>query len=274
VYRRLGLSEQARAHLQLYSENQASVPPVDDPLMEEIENLKSGPYHLVEEGKRLYVQGKINEAFAKYVEAVELNPRLVHAHVNLISIYAMKGDLQAAQKHYQAALDLSPNLVEAHYNYGLALSHEKLYRQAEAALRKSLEYNPYFADAYNNLGVVLEAQGRPDEAQENYKAAIEHDPSHREAYFSLGRFAMKQGNPQEAIAFFLRCLTPEDQKTATFMYTLAYVYAGVRNHTQARYYGEKARGLAESYADQRMVDILNRFLGELKRAETARSPEQ
>jgi Tfp pilus assembly protein PilF len=182
----------------------------------------------------------------------------------------MKGDFQSAKSHYQQALELSPHLAEVHYNYGLALSHQKMYAQAEEVFRKALADNPYFADAHNNLGATLEAQGKLTEAEENYRKATENDPNHREAYFSLGRVAMKQGKPEEAIALFLKSLTPEDGKTPTFMYTLAYVYAGTRDFTQAQYYGKKARELAESFSDRRMVEVLDRFLANLERAEAAR----
>jgi len=269
AYRRLGRPQEAQAHLQLYRENQASIPPIDDPLMEAIEDLKLGYYHLVNEGKRLYDKGRIDEAFANYTRAVDLNPRLIHAHVNLISIYAMRGDFQAAGNHYQAAVAVNPHLGEAHYNYGLALSQQKMYPQAEQMFRKAIRYSPYFADAYNNLGATLDAQGNLAEAEENYRKAIENNPAHREAYFSLGRIAVKRDKPQEAIKFFLQSLTPEDEKTPTFMYSLAYVYAGTRNFSQARHYGQKARGLADSYSDRRMVEILDRFLEKVQAAEAA-----
>jgi len=269
AYRKLGDTPKAKQHLQAYLEHQANVPPTEDRLIDEIESLKSGAYHYVNEGKRLYDKGQIQEAFEYYKKAAELNPRLIHAHVNLISIYGMKEDFSQAEKHYRAAIELNPDLAEVHYNYGLALTQQRRYDEAEKAFQKAIRSNPYFADAYYNRGSVFEAQGKFDKAEQNFRQAIENQPDHREAYFGLGRIATRGGKSEEAIEYYLRTLAPEDEKTPVFMYSLAYAYAGARDFEKARQYGQRARHLASSYGQSKMVETIERFLEKIRQADSA-----
>ena len=269
AYRELGDMAQARQHLQAYLDHQASVPPTEDRLIDEIESLKSGAYHYVNEGKRLYDKGQITEAFEYYKQAVDLNPRLIHAHVNLISIYGMREDFIQAEKHYRAAIELNPDLAEVNYNYGLVLTQQRRYAEAEEAFRRAIRSNPYFADAYNNLGAVLEAQGEFDKAEQSFRQAIENNPDHREAYFGLGRIAARSGRSDQAIGYYLRTLAPEDDKTPVFMYSLAYAYAGVQDFQKARQYAQRARDLASFHGQSKMVETLERFLEKIEQADAA-----
>ena len=270
AYRKLGDTPRAKQHLQAYLEHQANVPPTHDRLIDEVDSLKSGAYHYVNEGKRLYDKGQIPEAFDYYREAAELNPRLIHAHVNLISIYGMKEDFAQAEKHYNIAIELNPDLAEVNYNYGLVLTQQRRYAEAAEAFQKAIRSNPYFADAYSNLGSVFEAQGELIKAEQNFRHAIENQPNHREAYFGLGRIAARNGQSDQAIKSYLRTLAPEDEKTAVFMYSLAYAYAGIRDFERARQYGQRARDLASSYGQSKMVETLDRFLEQVNRADSLR----
>ncbi len=270
AYRKLGDTPKAKQHLQVYLEHQAHVPPTEDRLIDEIESLKSGAYHYINEGKRLYDKGQIPEAFEYYKQAAELNPRLIHAHVNLISIYGMREDFTEAEKHYRVAIELNPDLAEVNYNYGLVLTQQRRYTEAEEVFQKAIRSNPYFADAYNNLGFVFEAQGELDKAEQSFRQAIENKPDHREAYFGLGRIAARSGKSDQAIEYYLRTLTPEDEKTPVFMYSLAYAYAGTRDFEKARQYGQSARDLASSYGQSKMVETLNRFLEKINQADSSR----
>lgn len=264
AYRQLGETAKAEEQLSLYRENQARVPPVDDPLVDKLESLKVGAYYHLSEGRRLHDDGQLQQALREYQLALDTKPRLLQAHVNLISIYGALGSLPEAQKHYQAALEIDPRNADASYNYGLALSEQKRFEEAEGAFRKSLELDPSSADAHNNLGYTLERQQRIREAEASYRRAITAQPNHREAHFNLARLLEKRGRFLEAIGHLQETLSTEDGRTPVFMYYLSAAYLQVGNNERALYYAQHARWRAESQGQTKLAGMAGELLQQVR----------
>ncbi|MFB2974436.1 tetratricopeptide repeat protein [Aerosakkonema sp. BLCC-F183] len=159
---------------------------------------------LYNEGVTLQQQGKLEEAIAKYQEAIRLNPSLAFAHLNLGAALAGLGKQPEAISAYREAILLQPNLAEAYYNLGNALAQQGELPDAQAQYKQAIQINPTYAKAYYNLGNVLAQQGDRDGAIAQWREAIRIQPEFAEAYANLGLIFSRSGQRREALEAFKR----------------------------------------------------------------------
>jgi tetratricopeptide (TPR) repeat protein len=178
----------------------------------------------------------------EHERALQLDPKLVQAHVNLIILHGRIRNLTKAQEHYQAAVKLNPNQFPgAYYNYGVLLTQQGKLDEAERAFHRALEINPAYADAHNNLGTLLQRQGKISEAAEEFRKALASQPNFRQAHFNLGRILVNQGNYQGGIEEFQKTLSPVDEKTPSYLYALGATYGRAGDRQNALRYLQQAR---------------------------------
>jgi len=111
------------------------------------------------------------EAMRGYEQALNLDPGLAEAHVNLGRLYHEDGKYEKAEGHYLAAIEKDPEYALAHFNLGVLLEDADRPKEAAAAYRKALEFDPTFADAHYNLALIYEAEGQRTEAFKHLWAA-------------------------------------------------------------------------------------------------------
>jgi tetratricopeptide (TPR) repeat protein len=106
-----------------------------------------------------------DQAAAAYRKALEFDPGLVAALINLANIHYSRDEMAEAQALYERAIGLEPDFFEAHFNLGNI--HHDLGRFAEARLcyQEALRLNPTYADAHFYMAVVLEKMGFSAEAR-------------------------------------------------------------------------------------------------------------
>lgn len=264
LYRDRSEGEKARAHLVAYRLHQARRPAFLDPLADDIEAQKGGPYHLLEEGRRLRNAGRPGEAAAMLEKALALGGDLVEARVNLIAAYGTLGEFAKAEAQFRRAVEQSPDAAEAHYNFGVALLAQQRSADAVAAFERALAIAPWYADAHNNLGYVLLRAKRRDEAVTHFEAALRTNPQHRDARFNLGQVLQAQGRHEEALAHFLQTVAVDDDRTAVFMFYLADAYSRAENTDQALRYALEARTRALSSSHPELLPHIDRLLAALK----------
>jgi len=111
------------------------------------------------------------QAREAYERALDLNPDMPEAHVNLGRQLHLIGERGRAEPHYREAVRLDPDDPTPHFNLGVLL--EELGRREEAvhAYRQAVLRDPDFADAHCNLGLLLESLGRRQEAVRHLMAA-------------------------------------------------------------------------------------------------------
>ena len=109
------------------------------------------------------------EAIAAYEKAIELNPVLSGALVNIGTIYFNARKWRESEKHYQQAILADNKYPLAHFN--LANLHEELGRTSLAIThyKKALELQPTYADAHYNLALLFQTRGRAMEAIRHWK---------------------------------------------------------------------------------------------------------
>lgn len=224
-----GKTAEAQEHLLKSQQLKLSRPTLDDPLIVSIAEMNAGASMHLKRGAMLESAGKLPESIDEHERALEINPWLVQAHINLISLYGRGGQVEKAEKHYQAAMAINPDLPDIHYNYGVLLVMQERAEEAGKAFRQCLQLNPYYAEANYNYAVLIERQGKLDEAATHYRKAIDNKPAYRAARFSLGRILVHQEKYAEAIAQFEQTLTPEDADTPRNTYALGATYIRMGN---------------------------------------------
>ena len=269
AYRKAGDLDKARAHLELYQRVKQTKQPSFDRLMDDVKALYSGGLTHFAKGSVLSQQGKLQEAAAEFESALEVNPGLVMAHVNLIAMYGQLGLPDKAEQHYRAAVELDPGWVEIYYNWGMfQLQHGKKTEAAEM-FRKAIEVNPAYADAHTQLASLLDEAGRLEEAAGHYQRALAVNPDHRQAHFLFAYNLIRSGQTDEAIKHFLETIRVEDSRTPVCMQALAIAYERAGNRERALEYLHQARERAAAFGMQDLVSQLQRDLNRLT-AEGAR----
>jgi tetratricopeptide (TPR) repeat protein len=270
VHRALDQGRQADEQLRLYEKNQDRSPPANDPLLDDVRTLNRSATYQVQIGIELERQGKYEESAAAHENALEVDSRLVQAHVNLIELYGRLGQFEKAEEHYRAAIGIDPGSSESYYNYGVLLLGAEKYELAENAFHKVIEIDPFHAGAHNNLGILDERQGRLSEAVAEYRKSIDNKPNDRQAHFNLGRVLVNQGKFQEGIHELEKTIEPEDENTPRYIYALGAAFARFGDRQNGLRYIRQAREGALARGQSGLVNSIER---DLRALEVTRAPQ-
>jgi tetratricopeptide (TPR) repeat protein len=179
---------------------------------------------------------KTHESVDLITRALQLNPDVAAAHINLASALialtdyakalpsldkaiALKPDfaeaytnraaaLNALKRHENALADcnkaiaLKPNYAEAQNNRADALNALKRHQDALESCDKAIALKENFPEAHNNRGNALNALGRHDDAIASYNKAIALRPGHAEAHNNCGNAFYNLGRAQQALASY------------------------------------------------------------------------
>jgi tetratricopeptide (TPR) repeat protein len=111
-----------------------------------------------------------DEAAEAYRRALEIDPYLVPALINLANIHYARDAIAEAQALYERAIGLEPDVFEGHFNLGNILHDLGRYRDAQACYRDALRLNPGYAEAHFYLAVTLEKNSQSHEARQHWRA--------------------------------------------------------------------------------------------------------
>ena len=180
-------------------------------------------------GNLLAQAGKGEEALESYKKALELDPNLVDAHLNLglllqnvrpaeaaehlakyvqakpddvpvrlalANVQAQMGRLADAVANCRAAIKAAPDSPEAYLGLGVALAASDDISGANTALSKVLELRPDSARGHNEMGRLLQKAGNLQAAKDYYSKAVVLDPKLAEPHIHLGRLyqSIKRGD--------------------------------------------------------------------------------
>ena len=112
-----------------------------------------------------------------YRKALEIDPYLVPALINLANIHYGKDELAEAQALYERAIGLDPEFFEAHFNLGNIYHDLGRFPEAAACYRAALDLNGQYADAHFYLAITLEKTGHSAEAKPHWRAYQQLSPN-------------------------------------------------------------------------------------------------
>jgi len=121
-------------------------------------------------------EANIDEAAIAYRKALECDPYLVAALINLANIHYGRDDLAEAQALYERAIGLESDFFEAHFNLGNIYHDLNRFPEAQACYREALRLNPLYADAHFYLAVTFEKMGLSQEARPHWRAYQQLSP--------------------------------------------------------------------------------------------------
>jgi tetratricopeptide (TPR) repeat protein len=121
-------------------------------------------------------ESKLEHAAAAYRKALEFDPYLVAALINLANVHYSRDEVVEAQALYERAIGLEPDFFEAHFNLGNIYHDLGRFGEAQACYREALRLNPLYADAHFYLAVTFEKMGQSQDARPHWKAYRELAP--------------------------------------------------------------------------------------------------
>lgn len=137
--------------------------------------------------------GAAELAAASFKAALELQPDLAAAHVNLALLLEDQACPAEAERHYRQALGLEPGSVRTCLNFGALLQAQKRLDEAEDLYRQALEQDPGSPALWSNLGCLQAGRKQDDQAEQSLRIALGLDPSHCGARFNLSYVLLRQG---------------------------------------------------------------------------------
>ncbi len=133
-----------------------------------------------------------------YLQRVERNPESAAAHFNLALAYTKRGLADRAGRHYRKALEIEPDLVEAWVNLGGVLLLRRDFRGSIAANEEALKRKGDLLLAHYNVGQALLYLGDAEGVVRSYRRVIELDPRHAGGHYFLAVGLLATGQAAEA----------------------------------------------------------------------------
>ncbi len=140
---------------------------------------------LMLQGQAYLDQGLTDSALAAFGMALEADPGLVDAHMNMGAIYQQHGQLELAGRCYERAVTADPNHFDARYFYGWMQHLQGHIQKAIDSYLRALAIQPDSFDANLNIsGAYLQA-GKVAEAMPYASLATQLKPDSQTAWANL-----------------------------------------------------------------------------------------
>ncbi len=264
AYRELGEEGKSSEHLDLYVRHRESEPAADDPLASAVAGLRVTAAEYLKRGVEAMEAGRPGDAVSLHARALQEDPSLTQAHVNLVILYGSMKRPEDAAAQYRSALGAGLASAELHYNYGVVAYRENEAGAARLAFEAALEINPDHALANHNLGQMLEEEGRFAEARARYERALASRPDHALSHYKLGLLLMREFNATEAVRAFRQAIKEQSDRTPTYLFSLAaaLLASGERDAAVARF--REARERAATFSQAELVAQIDETLRKLE----------
>jgi tetratricopeptide (TPR) repeat protein len=138
------------------------------------------------------------------LKAVELDPQLPEAHVELSDVKFYDFDWHGAEREITRALELDPNSARAHQAYADLLMALERHDEAIREIQRAEHLDPLSSFVQSRYGRVLYRARKYEEAVPYLYRAIELDPEPGNAmpYWILGDIYVQMGRYEQAITNF------------------------------------------------------------------------
>jgi TolB-like protein/Flp pilus assembly protein TadD len=157
-------------------------------------------------------------------KALELDPSLGEAHIDLAYAYALSYDWAPAEKQFKTGLELNPGDELAHRLYSIYLAQIGKLDEALVESQTALRLDPVSPYMAQSIGRILTLMRRYDEAIEQYKKALLLDPEYGQIHEGLGLAYLQKGMKEQGLAEIKKAYDLH-QGGPALTGTLGYAYA-------------------------------------------------
>jgi cytochrome c-type biogenesis protein CcmH/NrfG len=148
-------------------------------------------------GVALLEQFKYKDGADAFRRALQIDPKLALARINLSIALFNVPDLPGAQREAQAAIALAPNAPQPHYILGLIAKSQARIDDAIAPFQQVLKLDPEDVGANINLGQIYSQQKKYPEAIAAFRIALAVEPYNSTALYNLGTALIRAGQREE-----------------------------------------------------------------------------
>jgi len=124
-------------------------------------------------------------AIENFERALEIQPEMGEALVNLGTAQTKLGKTSEAIANYKRAIELFPNRVAPKANLGKIYFLNNRLEEAKVSFEDAIATDPWFIESYNGLGAVYVKLGDLDLAREQFEQALELQPGYESAQNNL-----------------------------------------------------------------------------------------
>lgn len=155
---------------------------------------------LADEADRLYSEGKLEEAAARYEQILEMYPDSVYALANYGVINHQLGKRRTAQNALERAVQISPNDSFSLSMLGIVyclmgVENPSFYQKAFDVLSRAAKIDPNNALIRNYLGITAFNLNKPEMAERELRRAVELRSDYSVAHINLAVIYANQSPP-------------------------------------------------------------------------------
>jgi len=152
--------------------------------------------------------GRPAQAISALLEARRWDPNSERTELALSEAYRQQGRVKEAEAHLMRALQIKPGFHQALLNLAGIYIQDERYEAAIAPLKQLLDDATFPGPwrALSNLGWAEYRLGRIDDAQSHLELAVDQRPDYWPARLNLGILQAERGNRDDAIAQFQHVL--------------------------------------------------------------------
>jgi tetratricopeptide (TPR) repeat protein len=193
-------------------------------------------------GVALLEQYKYKEGAEAFARALQMEPKLAIARINLSIALFNVPDLRGAEREAQAAAALRPDAPQPQYIIGLVARAQNRTDDAIAAFQRVLKIDPRDVGANVQLGQLLAQQRKYAEAAAVLRTAMAAEPYNMTAIYNLATALTRAGEREEGTRLI--------QKFQALRQSGAGTTIGQNYLEQGRY----AEAIASNGAEPELVD--------------------
>ena len=195
AYKKLGQTEQARAHLAAFGDAPVAAP---DPLIDLLAGLNTSTRRHADAGAQALQEGRLAAAVQELRQALAADPHDAKVWSNLGVAQQRLRDPAAAEESFRKAVESDPGAARAHYNLGSLLAQRGLREAGIEHLETAVRLDPDLMDARFNLATALLESGETARALAQYDAILARSPGDMAARYNRGTTLLRLGRAGEA----------------------------------------------------------------------------
>jgi Flp pilus assembly protein TadD len=228
---------------------------------------------LLDEARRAIEAQKFEAAIAPLQKFLAEKDDFAYAHFQLGYAYTALGRGKEARPEYERALQLDPKMAEAAVNLGLLLLNEEP-AEAVAPLQKAVELLPAQSRPRMLLGLAYEKSGDLKNAVRAYEGALALDPRDGENNLHLAQLLFRENRAPEAESRFRAVLASEPDSRTALLGLAQSLEAEKKPQAVEAYQSYLKAQPDDTAARQRLVHLLiagqkfEEALAEMERTET------